>query len=824
MFNSFLFIISFSLSLNELIPDKANAILLQEYEIKCPNYGSQSYIITYKINNYQSKRYFQLVKNRNIREFYLYKGDTKLSYETNTDYDYFYPITSNNILYLVVNHISSYCISFKFINSNTISLINNEEYKYPIVTSNQYIIAKVTNVANKHFIFYLNHTYSNRNAGYGIEVNGVSYNKYPGTKIFSLLPQKNELDIKIKPPGEKIIATFRYISVPYSNITDDTIQCSDYSYYMKSFIINKSTKYYLYYWYFLSNNKIEYYDNDILKSELSNLNLFTNYNYEHFILLKDIGCFQIKYTNKTSTSNIELKKKDSFLVSNSEETYNFILYENRVVDEKYMNMSICSNQNNFINKLKIKNSLQKLIIKNNNYSYCYIFLFTIDSSDTSIKINFDLNENHYIIIYFEIEEYFPTKKNENDDDNSGTFYTLITLGIIFFIIFACFIFKYLRKNWEKKKIEKKEEQRLLEIKNHKKLLQDFCRKIKQDYTNINKICLLCLNKDSILNLENIDSDNDSILDYNKRSTNNIINDINSGIFKNFMNYITPKKCSHLYHKSCGPKPQKCLFCEMFITPENVKKFGFFFSADIILKILGLYEFYYTSGSEELKEKVFLNIKNIFYSKVEKSYEINKEYKANLMKIKDLNEKYNKNLGKNLFKYYDLNIDDDLIREENELINKIEEEEERRQRRKEEEEERRQRREEEEEEDRYYENVEDDYYERKRPQNTYNNYYNQNKSNYAQKYKLAIISPRFCKDCSRFCCIFCKKRSKSGVCTFHVHSECVPKNFRNYCFICNKSLPRLAESTCHYCHDCAELIGEKNVRKTCPVCRKKVLTY
>ena len=480
-------------------------------------------------------------------------------------------------------------------------------------------------------------------------------------------------------------------------------------------------------------------------------------------------------------------------------------------------MSICSNQNNFINKLKIKNSLQKLIINNNNYSYCYNNLFSIDSSDTYIKINFNLNANHYIIIYFEIEEYFPTKKNENDDDdNSGTLYVLVTLGIIFFITFACLLFKYLRKKYEEKKIEKKEYQQLLEKKNHQKLLRDFYRKIKQDYTNINKICLLCLNKDSILNLENIDSDNDNILDYNKKSTNNIINDINNGIFKNFMNYITPKKCSHLYHKSCGPKPKNCLFCEMYITPENVKKFGFFFSEDIILEILGLYEFYFSFRSEALKKKVFLNMKNIFYSKVEKSYEINKKYKANLMKIKDLNEKYNKNLGKNLFKYYDLNIDYDLIQEEKELINKIEKEKE------EEEEERRQRRkEEEEEEDRYYGNAEDDYYERKRPQNNYNNYYNQNKSNYAKNSRLAVITLHFCKDCSRFCCIFCKKRKSGGICLFQAHSRCIPKNFRNNCFICNKSLLRLSDPTCHYCHDCAELIGEKNVRKSCPVCRNEL---
>ena len=74
---------------------------------------------------------------------------------------------------------------------------------------------------------------------------------------------------------------------------------------MQSFFII----YYWYYWYFLSNNKIDYYNNGNLKSGLSNINLYTYKNYEFFILLKDIGYFQIKYANRTSTY--------AFLVTNS---------------------------------------------------------------------------------------------------------------------------------------------------------------------------------------------------------------------------------------------------------------------------------------------------------------------------------------------------------------------------------------------------------------------------------------------------------------------------------------------------------------------------
>ena len=503
MLNIFLFVISFSLSLNELVPDKDNAILLNEYDIQCPDYGSPTFKITYKINNYQSKRYFQLIKSTLIHEFYLYEGDIKLFYETNTDYDYFYPITSNNTLYLVINHFSSYCISFKFIDSNYISLTNNEEYKYPVVTSNQIIIAKVKNVANKHFIFYLKHTNSNKDAGYSIEFNGTSYNKYPGTKISSLFPKNNEIEIKIKLAGEKIIATFRYISVPYSNITEDTIKCNNDSNFIQSFIITKSNKNYWYYWYFLSNNKIEYYDDDKLKTELSNINTFNyyTYTYKYFILLKDKGCFQIKYSNYSTTSFIEIKNKDSFLVLNS--NYNFMISNSYLSNENYRYISIYSSEKNFINEIKIKNSLQKFIIKNKDNLYFYNFNFTIESSQTIINIDFNLNARNYIIIYFEIEEHppqeenkddddnnspqeenkndddnnLPQKENKNNDDNNTLYYILGTLGGIFLFVFFCFLFPKLRKCYEKNKIKKNEEQTLLDKMKYNDLVKDFYKQV-----------------------------------------------------------------------------------------------------------------------------------------------------------------------------------------------------------------------------------------------------------------------------------------------------------------------------------------------------------
>ena len=126
LLNFLLLFASISLSFNELVPDKDNAISLNELDIKCDN-G----IITYKISNSQNLNYFHLIKDTSITEFELYDDDNKLSYETSNIYDFFYPITPNHILYLVVNVQNDNCISFKYYDSNSINLKMNEEYSYP---------------------------------------------------------------------------------------------------------------------------------------------------------------------------------------------------------------------------------------------------------------------------------------------------------------------------------------------------------------------------------------------------------------------------------------------------------------------------------------------------------------------------------------------------------------------------------------------------------------------------------------------------------------------------------------------------------------------
>ena len=371
--------INIPISLCELIPDKNNALSISEYQIKC-DWG----IKTYKIYNYQTKKYFQLIKNNLIKEFALFEGDMKTYYGTYTDYDFFYPIRGNNILYLVINNVAGYCLSFKFSNYNYISLINDEEYFYPIVTSNQYIETTIKNVANNHFIFYYNqHTY--QIAEYKIYINGIAYNISPYTKIFSLIPKEDEIKIKIIPGGQKFTAIFRYISVPYSNITFDTFYCIDNEKSIHSYFIKKSKQYYNYYLYSLSNNISEYYENNNRISKLTDINKFFRPNYyEYFILLRDKGCFQVKYSN--DTSYLLINNNDSINILNSE-TYKFKF---KCKDSRKMKLSIYSSENNFINKLLIDNNLQNLEIKNNNISYYYTFLFTTRYVETILSINFNL--------------------------------------------------------------------------------------------------------------------------------------------------------------------------------------------------------------------------------------------------------------------------------------------------------------------------------------------------------------------------------------------------------------------------------------------------
>ena len=569
MLNILLFIINISIIFNELTPDKDNAISLGEYEFKCKPWGSTG-TQTYKINNVLNKKYIILIKPILLKEFAIYAGNTKLNYETYTNNDYFYPIYNKNILYLVVNLISGQCISIKFVNTNSLILENNIEFKYPVVASSQEITATARNVYNKHFIFYLNHTYQYKDAGYSIKVNGISYSRYPGTKVFSYIPKSNELQLKVIPPGEQIIATLKYISIPYINITDDEIKCITDLNSPQSFFINRSKKNYRYFWYFLLDNYGAFYDNEQQKTELSYLDTCYPWNYEHFILL-NFGCFQIKYTNDSRKYNIDIKDNDFFMITNTN-TYNFIYI--RDGSKKNINLTISSSKNNFINTLKINNILQTLEVKNNmeqNFNYFYNIIFSTYKSEIKFDINFNTD---FLFIDFQIKEYIPQKENKED---KGLSVIGIILIIVIFLFFGMpFILSCLNKLNDFREKRK--------YRNECQLIENFYDLIRQDCEEINKVCLICFRNEKKMPILNENDDDNKInfskYDYNFNVHKNyIIDDINNGIFTSLLDYITPKKCEHLYHKKCAnfKSYKDCLFCQLLITSKNLKNFGLFIS-------------------------------------------------------------------------------------------------------------------------------------------------------------------------------------------------------------------------------------------------------
>ena len=72
-----------------------------------------------------------------------------------------------------------------------------------------------------------------------------------------------------------------------------------------------------------------------------------------------------------------------------------------------MDIAIYSTENNFINSIIIENKEQNLEIKRYNDKYFYNFFSTNTDGEINIEINFNLNENEYLIIDFEIDYNIP---------------------------------------------------------------------------------------------------------------------------------------------------------------------------------------------------------------------------------------------------------------------------------------------------------------------------------------------------------------------------------------------------------------------------------
>ena len=414
MFNILLLFVSISLSLHKLTPDINNTTLLNENEIKCIPYST----ITYKINNNQDKKYFHLIKQTQISEFALYEEYNELSYETNTDCDFYYPITPNTILYLVIKTDLKYCISFKYSNFNSTTFIFNEEYSYPVFEDNRYIQTKIEGVGNKHFILYCTHSTTSDFYSYNLYINNVKYQAESGYRIFSTILTEDEINLKIELPSRlKIIVYYKYISVPYSNITDDSLIFKDDSNNFHSYFINKPKTNFSVFWYSLSSNKTIYYKNKQTRTKLQDIISSINWdNSEHFILMKEKGSYQIKYMNQMNY--ISINNIDRVLISTSPiKPFAFGGKE-----FKNMDIYLYSTENNFISDILIGQIRKNLDIKKVNNKYFYIF-----NSDSNylgqiiLNIKFNLAEKEYIFVDFEFEDYAADENitlNIKEEDNN----------------------------------------------------------------------------------------------------------------------------------------------------------------------------------------------------------------------------------------------------------------------------------------------------------------------------------------------------------------------------------------------------------------------
>ena len=294
----------------------------------------------------------------------------------------------------------------------------------------------------------------------------------------------------------------------------------------------------------------------------------------------------------------------------------------------------------------------------------------------------------------------------------------------------------------------------------------------------------------------------------------LIDDINNNKYNSFIEYITPTKCKHFYHKSCVDKEKffNCYFCKFFITIENMKKFGCFFSKEDFNRILvGRYD---NNLLEFFTKLMFISkIEKIFYPQIENSYFLNQRKKEKLLKLKNINKKFIDNLNVlyryhnnkvDDLKYYKLSINSDMDKVEEDLNYEIKCSEEfyesiKREREREREEEERREREEEERRERERERYEE---ERERQREIKKN----NKT----------IDLRICKNCYEFC-VLCKRRIPSGMARTTIFYKCHSGCYRDdLCLICGKK--RGARTVCQICAYCVT----KSHRFECYYCRKKFL--
>ena len=323
---------------------------------------------------------------------------------------------------------------------------------------------------------------------------------------------------------------------------------------------------------------------------------------------------------------------------------------------------------------------------------------------------------------------------------------------------------------------------MLEIHEINQKAQNIYSLIEKDFTKITRVCLFCAD-DNYLNEEQ----NYNIIDSNQID---IIDDINNGNFYDLYSYITPNKCCHSFHNVCWTKynfknkniksPENCIFCRIFLTLDNMNKFGCFLSERNFTSLYPIEQYKY----DGMKKTIIMNIEKVFYSKIDSSPYIDLSKKDKLLKLKKINQKFLENynlLRKDFFKYYKTNYNNNLVRIEEDLDNEIREKEE-------------------------------DRKERIRERREYEN---DNRP----------IPLKRCSEC-RDVCFVCfgsiKQAGKSkcymyGTSTLRAHNKCLLDGDRNLCCLCRKN-KGIVDCT-NTCHDCIFNFKDTKVTSRCYYCKK-----
>ena len=710
----------------------------------------------------------------------------------------------------------------------------------------------------------------------------------PGLKSYKLKTKKKKgLVVAEKLDKEDVnLKNDKQLSNSSFHIYNDIYKCIDDSEINRFYIHGNKSKEYIFV--SVSNSNITLYDKyEIHSSNYIGWNSPEYGNYfiisrgtgcfqVHYL---ENDYFNLDKDNKlfTKSFNILNSKAANFKINSSlpEKEYKITIY-------------IYCSENNFVKDLQIQKKNQKLEIDKEKDQYYYKMDYSIKSDEiVHLDVTFNLNNKNYITIIFKIKlNYIPPIVWCFVTLGSVAMILIIFFTIKYLHKYCqkkkkereeldAKLIKNFEAQEEYKKKRKREKERIIKEKIRmnkrakiQKTLNQVVKRasslydcIQKDYSLINEVCLLCAKCDKLPSLiesseenedyegneddeeDDDDFENDNIIFKNYENNKNkykaidVIDDINEGNYKSFMSYISPKYCDHFYHKSCRDKFDQaydyfearglieyCNFCKIFLTMENMQKFGCFFSKEFFINYFRdtiNNKFSFKSAREEIIKK----IENIFYSKIEKSLIIDKDKKWRIDYIKQMNKNYLERFkgfrsfdkSINYFRFYELSINEDLIKEKKKLDTELEELDEKIKARDIERIERYER-----EEKRIREREENRKRERREREEMEENRKKEKREEKEGRKPVDLYRCSFCLDK----CVTCGgKISGSGrtygyyktTYYYRAHSSCIPNNMKKKCIICLKNPGTIrCNDECYHCFD----KRNKNEEK-CYYCKKRL---